>query len=182
MNTPPAPHAAAASPARFSRRAALSRLGVVGVGAVAAGSLLASCADGGGSGDGGDGALETNTDPKPASEATKAANQKLYDELPFDDRDDFEDASRNLVDRPDTLTITNEDGSVAWDLEEYKTYITADAKAPDTVNPSLWRNAQLCMNYGLFKVTDRIHQVRGYDLSNVTTSRATPAGSSSTRC
>ena len=41
-------------------------------------------------------------------------------------------------------------------------------RAPDSVNPSLWRNAQLCMQYGLFKVTDRIYQVRGYDLSNIT--------------
>ena len=50
----------------------------------------------------------------------------------------------------------------------FKSYISDDKTAPDTVNPSLWRNAQLCMEYGLFKVTDRIYQVRGYDLSNLT--------------
>jgi alkyl sulfatase BDS1-like metallo-beta-lactamase superfamily hydrolase len=36
------------------------------------------------------------------------------------------------------------------------------------VNPSLWRNAQLNLQYGLFKVADEIYQVRGYDLSNIT--------------
>ena len=43
-----------------------------------------------------------------------------------------------------------------------------DKPAPDTVNPSLWRNAQLGMLNGLFKVSEGIYQVRGYDLSNIT--------------
>jgi alkyl sulfatase BDS1-like metallo-beta-lactamase superfamily hydrolase len=43
----------------------------------------------------------------------------------------------------------------------------APALGPTTVNPSLWRNAQLNMQYGLFQVHDRIFQVRGYDLSNI---------------
>ena len=39
--------------------------------------------------------------------------------------------------------------------------------APFTINPSLWRQAQLNMNNGLYKVTDSIYQVRGFDLSNM---------------
>ncbi|EJK6532429.1 MBL fold metallo-hydrolase, partial [Listeria monocytogenes] len=39
---------------------------------------------------------------------------------------------------------------------------------PDSVNPSLWRIAQLNMTNGLFKVTDRVYQVRGFDMSNTT--------------
>jgi len=108
------------------------------------------------------------TQAKPATEATKAANAALKDRLNFNDRQDFEDASRGLVVRPDTLTIKDAKGNVVWDMEQYKTYIGTDKTAPDTVNPSLWRNAQLNMNYGLFKVHDRIYQVRGYDLSNMT--------------
>ena len=73
-----------------------------------------------------------------------------------------------MIAKPDTLTIKGEKGNVIWDLEEYKKYISIDKAAPDTVNPSLWRNAQLCMQYGLFKVHDKIFQVRGYDLSNIT--------------
>lgn len=139
---------------------------------MATSSLLSSCNDnnGGssGSGDGG-GNLTTDTNPKPASESTKAANKKLLETLPFNDRSDFDDAKRGLLARPDTLTIRNANGDVVWDLEQYKTYIADDKPAPDTVNPSLWRNAQLCMEYGLFEVVkDRIYQVRGYDLSNVT--------------
>ena len=33
------------------------------------------------------------------------------------------------------------------------------------MNPSLWRQARLNMLHGLFKVADRIYQVRGMDLS-----------------
>jgi alkyl sulfatase BDS1-like metallo-beta-lactamase superfamily hydrolase len=106
--------------------------------------------------------------PKPASAATIAANRKVLESLPFNDRQDFEDAKRGLIEAPATLTIRNAKGNVVWDLEAYKKYIRPDAPAPDTVNPSLWRNAQLNMHHGLFKVADRIYQVRGYDLSNIT--------------
>ncbi|MEW6454164.1 MAG: alkyl sulfatase dimerization domain-containing protein [Pseudomonadota bacterium] len=105
--------------------------------------------------------------PKPATEATKAANRAVQQYLNFNDRSDFEDATRGFIAKPDTLTIKNAKGDVVWDLEQYKTYIGDDKPAPDSVNPSLWRNAQLNLKYGLFKVTDRIHQVRGYDLSVV---------------
>ena len=108
------------------------------------------------------------TQPKPATEATKAANRALQQYLNFNDREDFENATRGFIGRPDTLTIRNAQGTVVWDLESYKTYIGNDKPAPDTVNPSLWRNAQLNMQYGLFQVHERIFQVRGYDLSNIT--------------
>ncbi len=150
----------------------LGRLGLVGVGTVAASSLLSACDTNGGGSGGGDHQLDNSV--KGATEATKAANKKLADSLPFNDKADFEDAKRGLIDRPDTLTIKNANGDVIWDLEEYKKYIGDDKPAPDTVNPSLWRNAQLCMEYGLFEVVpDKIYQVRGYDLSNITFIRGT---------
>ena len=112
------------------------------------------------------------TQPKPATEATKAANRALQQSLNFNDREDFDNATRGLIAKPDTLTIKGEKGNVVWDLEAYKAFISVDKPAPDTVNPSLWRNAQLNMQYGLFKVHDKIFQVRGYDLSNISFIRA----------
>jgi alkyl sulfatase BDS1-like metallo-beta-lactamase superfamily hydrolase len=106
--------------------------------------------------------------PKPATEATKATNRALQQYLNFNDREDFDNATRGLIAKPDTLTIRGEKGNVVWDLEAYKAFISVDKPAPDTVNPSLWRHAQLNMQYGLFKVHDKIFQVRGYDLSNIT--------------
>jgi alkyl sulfatase BDS1-like metallo-beta-lactamase superfamily hydrolase len=111
---------------------------------------------------------QSTTDPKPATEATKRANASVQQALNFNDRQDFGDATRGLIGRPEILSIKSEKGHVVWDLEAYKKYIGNDKPAPDTVNPSLWRNAQLNMQYGLFEVVKGIYQVRGYDLSNVT--------------
>jgi alkyl sulfatase BDS1-like metallo-beta-lactamase superfamily hydrolase len=52
-----------------------------------------------------------------------------------------------------------------WDLDAYA---FLDGEAPDTVNPSLWRQAQLNTAAGLFEVVDGFYQVRGLDLANVT--------------
>ncbi len=104
----------------------------------------------------------------PATSATIEANQKVYQSLPFNDKKDFENAQKGFVAKQDIVTIKNANGDVVWDLEEYKKFITLDAKSPDSVNPSLWRNAQLNVINGLFKVSDGIYQVRGYDLTNIT--------------
>ena len=107
-------------------------------------------------------------DTKPATESTIKANEAVKASLPFNDKQDFTDAKRGFIAKPDTLTIKDDKGNVVWDLEQYKAFIGLDKAAPDTVNPSLWRNAQLSMQYGLYKVTDDIYQIRGFDLSNIT--------------
>lgn len=108
------------------------------------------------------------TEAKPATKYTIESNQKVLQSLPFTDKQDFEDATRGLITKPDVLTITDKDGKAVWDLEAYKKFIAIDKQSPDTVNPSLWRNSQLTIQYGLFEVTENIFQVRGYDLSNIT--------------
>ena len=104
--------------------------------------------------------------PKGATERTKQMNEAVYGQLPFSDTQDFADAKRGLIAPLPGGIIKSADGTVNWDLQSYD-FLRA-AKAPDTVNPSLWRIAQLNMNNGLFKVSDHIYQVRGYDLSNMT--------------
>jgi alkyl sulfatase BDS1-like metallo-beta-lactamase superfamily hydrolase len=44
----------------------------------------------------------------------------------------------------------------------------ADDRAPDTVNPSLWRQSQLNCRHGLYEVVPGIYQIRGFDISNMT--------------
>jgi alkyl sulfatase BDS1-like metallo-beta-lactamase superfamily hydrolase len=83
----------------------------------------------------------------------------------FEDRTDFENADRGLVDAGDPVVIKAADGRIVFDLTLYS-YL--DGECPDTVHPSLWRQAQLCAKHGLFEVTGGIYQVRGYDLSNMT--------------
>jgi alkyl sulfatase BDS1-like metallo-beta-lactamase superfamily hydrolase len=58
-------------------------------------------------------------------------------------------------------------GNIIWDPAKYD-FVKEGEKAPDTVNPSLWRQSQLLNIGGLFKVTDGVYQIRNLDLSNMT--------------
>ncbi|HEY5725547.1 MAG TPA: alkyl sulfatase dimerization domain-containing protein, partial [Methylomirabilota bacterium] len=64
------------------------------------------------------------------------------------------------------VEIKNAQGRVVWSLRDYA--FLEPAEAPPTVNPSLWRQARLNMHHGLFQVTERIYQIRGFDISNMT--------------
>jgi alkyl sulfatase BDS1-like metallo-beta-lactamase superfamily hydrolase len=103
--------------------------------------------------------------PKDASELTRALNRAQLEKLPFADAQDFDFASRGFIATRDDKQIKTEDGRVAWDLGAYD-WVTGDA--PATINPGLWRQAQLNAKHGLFKVADGIYQVRGFDISNIT--------------
>jgi alkyl sulfatase BDS1-like metallo-beta-lactamase superfamily hydrolase len=109
---------------------------------------------------------EETQGPKDATPVTCAHNRGILDALPFGDRADFEDARRGFVGTLPEVEIRNADGRVVFSLKDYA--FLAHEAAPDTVNPSLWRQARLNMNNGLFQVTDRIYQVRGFDISNMT--------------
>src|SRR5262249_51976388 len=64
------------------------------------------------------------------------------------------------------VEIKNVQGRPVWSLRDYA--FLAGEEAPPTVNPSLWRQARLNMHHGLYQVTDRVYQVRGFDISNMT--------------
>jgi len=103
-----------------------------------------------------------------ASKNTKNINAGLVGQLPFAEQQDFEDARQGFIaPLPDGGVIRTKDGKPVWDLSGLS-FIKPGAPAPDTVNPSLWRQSQLLMQAGLFKVTERIYQVRGADASNIT--------------
>lgn len=104
---------------------------------------------------------------KDATEATKAANEKLLGELPFSDRSDFESARKGLVAPLPTEMIRGKAGNPIWNPQQFS-FISEGAATPATVNPSLWRQSQLINISGLFEVTDGIYQVRNLDLSNMT--------------
>ncbi|HWM93208.1 MAG TPA: alkyl sulfatase dimerization domain-containing protein [Thermoanaerobaculia bacterium] len=105
--------------------------------------------------------------PKPATAATKERNAAVLKELPFQNREDFAEAQRGLIAKIDLPVIRGDSPLPIWDLTAYTRFVNLDTPAPDTVNPSLWRQLQLLTIAGLFQVTDRVYQVRGYDLSNV---------------
>jgi len=101
---------------------------------------------------------------KDASDLTRQSNQQWLQRLPFDDRSDFDNARRGLLEAVDQ-PVVNADGKTVWDLQRYA---FLKGEAPATVNPSLWRIAQLNTLAGLFKVSEGIYQVRGLDLANMT--------------
>jgi alkyl sulfatase BDS1-like metallo-beta-lactamase superfamily hydrolase len=107
--------------------------------------------------------------PKPATEATKEANAAVLKELPFNNKQAFEDSAKGFIaPLENNGLVKNAKGDVVWDLPKFD-FLSGDKPAPDTVNPSLWRQAQIMQHFtGLFEVTEGIYQVRGLDLSNIT--------------
>ncbi len=104
------------------------------------------------------------TSPREASAAICDQQAALLDTLPFSDTRDLDDVSRGLVGRRQPNAVTADDGRVVWDNDTYD-FIVGDA--PETVNPSLWRQSTLVATDGLFQVVPGLYQVRGMDLSNI---------------
>lgn len=104
------------------------------------------------------------SDQKDATRFTEAANRALLNELSWEDTQDFASASRGFIASLDDPVITDADGSPVWELNAWS--FLDEESAPPTVNPSLWRQSRLlALNHGLFKVTDGVYQVRGFDVS-----------------
>ncbi|HEX5734659.1 MAG TPA: alkyl sulfatase dimerization domain-containing protein [Blastocatellia bacterium] len=134
--------------------------------------------------------LQDDKLPKEPSIHTIEANQKVAQEMNWAKEQDYADARKGFIatltasgtvtNQPvDQVIIRNNNPPAPpipiWNLEEYQFLIgTPPQQAPYSVNPSLWRQAQINMYNGLFKVTTRtdkpksIYQVRAFDLSNMT--------------
>ncbi len=94
--------------------------------------------------------------PKPAEPAVAVANAAVLTQLPFADRQDFADATRGFLGTtPDARTPP-----------PYQ--FLQEAVAPPSVNPSLWRLAQLNALNGLYQIAEGVYQVRGFSLANMT--------------
>lgn len=104
-----------------------------------------------------------------ASSFTKDYNQNVLKQLPFDNKDDFEESMKGFIaPLPNNGVIKNDKNEVVWNLSSYDFVDEKKEEIPDTANPSLWRQLKLLRKAGLFKVVDGIYQVRSADLSNMT--------------
>jgi alkyl sulfatase BDS1-like metallo-beta-lactamase superfamily hydrolase len=99
-----------------------------------------------------------------ATTSTKEAREKILKELPFSNKQDFDFAARGFIATREDPKILGENGKVVFDLASYD---FLKGEAPESANPSLWRQAQLITKHGLYKVAERIYQVRGFDVSTV---------------
>lgn len=105
--------------------------------------------------------------PKPGfvSKTTQRTNDELAKRLPLSDQQDFEDASRGFLAAISAPAILDVSGNSVWDIPQFD-FVTGPA--PETVNPSLWRQGELVAKHGLFEVAPGLYQIRGYDLSVMT--------------
>ncbi|MDX1383276.1 MAG: alkyl sulfatase dimerization domain-containing protein, partial [Thermoanaerobaculia bacterium] len=104
---------------------------------------------------------------KPATPRTRERNEEVLSDsrLDWSDGRDWDFARRGFVARLQEPVIRNAAGRVVWDMTSYG-FLDQEA-SPPSVNPSLWRQARLNMEHGLYRIHDRIYQVRGHDLSVV---------------
>lgn len=101
-------------------------------------------------------------EPLHATLFTKNANEEVYKSLDFDNLQDYEDANRGLIAPLAAKVLKNKHGQITWDIRKSE---FLDSIAPDSVNPSLWRNSQLQAISGLFKVVEGVYQVRGQSIA-----------------
>jgi alkyl sulfatase BDS1-like metallo-beta-lactamase superfamily hydrolase len=103
---------------------------------------------------------------KAPSEFTVRGQQALRRTLPLADERDFAEAKRGFIAAPESRQIRNADGQVVWDIGAFDFLL--EGRDFDSIHPSLQRQAVLNMNFGLYELSDRIYQVRGFDLANLT--------------
>jgi len=102
--------------------------------------------------------------------ATTKVNESLLEQLPFSNKQDFVDAQRGFIAKIPALRIQKAQGEVIWDMAEYDfvDFKGENGNAPASVNPSLWRQAALNNQHGLFELHSGIYQIRKFDLANMT--------------
>ena len=106
--------------------------------------------------------------PRTAYGPTLDLHRLVAANLPAEDGQDWEDAQRGFLGTTDQAEVIRSDGSghVVWSQRAYA--FLDDETGADSVNPSLWRQARLNRIHGLFQVTPRMFQVRGFDIANIT--------------
>ncbi|MDH6230769.1 alkyl sulfatase BDS1-like metallo-beta-lactamase superfamily hydrolase [Mesorhizobium soli] len=111
------------------------------------------------------GFAKAQTPGNDAEPATRSTQETVARSLDFNDKADFEDANYGFIGTLPDAEVKTPEGRVVWSVAPYS---FIKGKAPATVNPSLWRQSQLNNIHGLFKVVDRVYQVRGLDSANMT--------------
>ena len=107
---------------------------------------------------------------KTMAAATATVNEQVAQRLPLSDPKDFEAAHRGLLAAPPAGGVDGPSGAKrqAWNIGDWH---FLDEACPSTVNPSLWRMAQLNRIAGLFQVAPDVWQVRAMDYANMSVIR-----------
>lgn len=114
-------------------------------------------------------AYKYNAESKDATKYTRKINEKIYKDLLFSNKQDFDFATRGFVaPLPHNGVIKTRRGKILWNISKYKKFIGDNIKFPYSINPSLYRKANLSLKSGIFKITKGVYQIRGFGLANMT--------------
>ncbi len=102
----------------------------------------------------------------PAYQPTIDFHRLIASDMPVEDGQDLADAQRGFMGTVPDAEVLHAKGHTIWSMKGYG--FLDDEQAAPTVNPSLWRQARLNRIHGLFEVTPRMFQVRGFDIANLT--------------
>ncbi|MGL5328986.1 MAG: alkyl/aryl-sulfatase [Peptostreptococcaceae bacterium] len=113
-----------------------------------------------------------NSETKQASSFVSNKNKEIYNLLDFNNKKDFEDATKGFIATLDDSLIKDENGNIVYDTKIHSFLDEIDEMdSPSSVNPSLWRQGRLTNLNGLFKVREGVYQIRSFDLANITAIR-----------
>ena len=112
---------------------------------------------------------EESRHPKEATEFTVKENKAFKKTLPSDDGTDAANVAKGFIaTRTNPIIEKHEPNAwqpISWDLSKSD---FVKGESPETVNPSLWRQAGLNAQHGLYEICEDFYQVRGFDTSNAT--------------
>lgn len=98
------------------------------------------------------------------SQYSYASSIELYEKKALERKQDEQNAQRGFIARP-YGTLVDEQGKLIWSYDDYK---FLNNQSINSINPKLLTQAKLNQNIGLYKVTDGVWQLRGFDLANIT--------------
>ncbi|UYO02485.1 alkyl/aryl-sulfatase [Paenibacillus sp. PSB04] len=115
--------------------------------------------------------MDLNNTRKTATSKTSVINNSFYQQMNWAKlKTEQKLASQNmLVQIPLPVIYRKNTSQTVWDLTRYSFLL--QEQIPETVHPKLWEQGKLNLHSGLFKVTENIYQVRGFDLANLTVVR-----------
>ena len=118
---------------------------------------------------------EWNAQQKPASAETREIHRRFAERFGLDlthtDNAEYALAKQHCILPLENYTVRDAQGGVVFDTADYA-FLRQDAAA-DTVHPSLWLNGKSNALAGVFEVVpDKIYQVRGLDIANLTVIRS----------
>ncbi|OZB99023.1 alkyl/aryl-sulfatase [Paenibacillus sp. XY044] len=115
--------------------------------------------------------MDLNNTRKEATSKTSLINNSIYQQMNWAKlKAEQKLASQNmLVQVPLPVIYRKNTSKTVWDLTRYSFLL--QEQIPETVHPKLWEQGKLNLHSGLFKVTENIYQVRGFDLANMSVVR-----------